>query len=578
MNIIGLSDAHDSGAVLISNNRVVVAVNEERFTRKKLDRIFPYNSLKYIFDYSGLKISDIDFFGCGGYNGIDSESSLNQLIKELLSKSNISKFDEFKALERIRASSNNDIKGRQNFIKNCLKFGISFNKLHFCDHHRSHALTAFYPSNFEESIILVSDGRGDFKSTSLWKADRKKGLTHIHTISELNSIGAFYSFITKALGFIPHRHEGKTTGLAAQGKYSDLCDLFNKIIYLDKTNGEIKCVYGNYYIPFISASLPKLNNLLKKFDKKDIAFAAQFLLEKVIIEYINWHLKKISKYRKFNICLSGGIFANVKLNYEISKLKSVKSIFISQNMGDGGIALGGALYCNNVIINKHKILMPNVYLGPSFNQKEIISILKKQKYRFQVFSSKKIIDLTTKALSSGKIVGWFYGRMEYGPRALGSRSILASADDKKINDTLNKRLNRTEFMPFAPITTELLAKKCFYKWSPNHFHSKFMTTCYDCKKLIKAKCPAVVHVDNTARPQIVFKKDNILLYDLINNYFKKTSKPALINTSFNHHEEPIVCSPSDALRSLSKNNVDILIIENVIVYNDKKVFLDLIEN
>jgi carbamoyltransferase len=213
--------------------------------------------------------------------------------------------------------------------------------------------------------------------------------------------------------------------------------------------------------------------------------------------------------------------------------------------------------------------MPNVYLGPKFTGDQVIDACEKFGLQPRSMTRDEKIKIGAKYINEGKIIGWFQGRMEYGPRALGARSILASSRDNSINDSLNRRLNRTEFMPFAPVTTDKLAPLCFIGWEANHIASRFMTTCYQCTDLLQVRCPATVHVDNTARPQVVRYEDNRDYHDLIEEYYRISGNPALINTSFNHHEEPIVCSPEDAMRSFLKGNVDCLIIEDVLIVNHR---------
>lgn len=567
MNILGICNANDSGAAIIKGGKLIASVNEERFIRKKLTSKFPINSIEYVLKEANLKIEKIDYIGCGAWSGINLDETAPILNQEKFKKNQQGSFAKLKAEERINASKKSDLAAKNRLLEDCKKNGIPLEKINFCDHHLSHALVAFYPSKFDEAVVLVADGRGDFRSTSLWKADRKHGLKNIHTVSELNSVGAMYGYMTKILGYTPDRHEGKLTGLSARGKHTELCDYLNESIWFNEKTGQIETVYGDYYLPNMKAELPKLTNLLKKFPKEDFAFAAQFVLEKVLIDYLTYYLKKEFPNKNINLCLSGGCVANVKLNYEINKIAQVKDIYVSPAMGDGGNALGGAIYCMIEKSNQKKLDMETVYLGPRFTHEAITKVCKKNQLKYKMISNDEKIDIAANYLNQEKIIGWFQGRMEYGPRALGSRSILASAKDKHINDSLNKRLNRTEFMPFAPATIDELAPLCFENWDSQNNCARFMTTCYECTSFMIENCPATVHIDNTARPQVVRFNDNPDYYNLIRRYYKVSGRPALINTSFNHHEEPIVCTPEDAIRSFKKGNVDILFIENIMITN-----------
>jgi carbamoyltransferase len=565
MKILGIFNGIDSGAALIIDGVVIAAANEERFNRNKLTREFPKASIEFLLNYAGLNQSEIDTIGVAALDGIEDSNMLYSFSTELAEKVKKNIYSEKIALERVAATVERDALMKKDLFLGLKQFGFSIEKFTTCDHHLSHALTSFYPSSFEKALVLVADGRGGFKSTSLWLADKKTGLKQIHAVSELNSVGAFYSFITKALGFTPHRHEGKVTGLAARGTHTELCNVFVSCIRFDAASGNIICEYGDYYLPFIRAELPKLKKLLLNYSKEDIAYAAQYVLEKVLIEYLTFHVILNAPNETINLCLAGGIFANVKLNYEISRLKFVDSIFVAQNMGDGGIALGGAIHSMVSLTGNRTLKMPNVYLGPSFSENFIISECENSDVEYRVYDDQNIPIIIAKLLAEGFIIGWFDGRMEFGPRALGARSILASANNPTINDSLNERLNRTEFMPFAPVTISTLAEKCFQGWDSSDYAAKYMTTCYECKPVMLEKCSATVHVDGTARPQVVFEEDNQKYFNLIKNYYELTQQPCLINTSFNHHEEPIVCTPRDALRSFLKGNVDYLLLNNVLV-------------
>ena len=348
-------------------------------------------------------------------------------------------------------------------------------------------------------------------------------------------------------------------GLAAFGNKMKAYKEIAKMISFDKKNN---CFKGNYEKGLYIASFENknLNFLLKKYSKKDIAAATQKRLEDVVLDFIKYNIKKKTK-----LALAGGVFANVKLNQKISELNKIEKIFVFPNMGDGGLSVGTAA----LSFYKKKKYLPrkidNMYLGPKFSNKEILNQIKK--YKLKALKIKNPSKFIANEISEGKVVGIFQGRMEFGPRSLGNRSIIVQAKDVSVNDWLNKKLKRTEFMPFAPITL-IENKDEYYKdIQKKELCMKFMTITVDCKKKALAKFPAAVHIDNTARPQLIDKKYNSLLYDLILNYKKITNSGTLINTSFNMHEEPIVCSPKDALRAFKLGNLDYLFIGNYILKN-----------
>ncbi len=289
--------------------------------------------------------------------------------------------------------------------------------------------------------------------------------------------------------------------------------------------------------------------------------AAQKRLEDIVLPFVNDALNLTGEGR---VALAGGVFANVKLNQRILELPNVEEIYIHPNMTDGGLATGAALFAYYRHFDNDEKRGPRfigtVLLGPHFDDKRIEKALNKYGIGFRKVD--RIEEEIASAIHSNRIVGHFHGRMEYGPRALGNRSILASPADPEINTYLNDRLHRTEFMPFAPAILEDYADSYLKGWKPDHVASRFMTITYEVTDEFVDKAPAAVHVDNTARPQIVRKNDNSRFYKIIGEYFKSSGIPLVINTSFNMHEEPIVCTPEDAIRSYQEGAVDVLVMND----------------
>ena len=305
---------------------------------------------------------------------------------------------------------------------------------------------------------------------------------------------------------------------------------------------------------------PNIFFLKKKFSKEDIAAATQHRIEEVIIEFIKDNIKVKSK-----LALAGGVLSNVKINQKISELSKINDIYVFPNMGDGGLAVG----CAILSYNKYKKFKPrlakSMYLGPKYSNDKILKEIKKNKLKY--FKSKNPNKFIAEKLHEGSVIACFQGRMEFGPRSLGNRSILVNACDKSVNNWLNKKLKRTEFMPFAPITLKNYAGKMYKELHNKSIATKFMTVTTKCTKEAIKKSPAAVHIDNTARPQIINKKDNKKIHNILIEYLKISKIPNLINTSFNVHEEPIVCSPNDAIRAFKSSKLDYLYIEDYIVYN-----------
>ena len=432
MNILGICNANNSGAALIVDGKVIAAANEERFIRIKQTKNFPENAINYVLRAGNLTLDDVDYIGCGAWAGIDSEETLPNLMREFSTKVQQGDWVADRAFDRFNATIKSDSEAKTALVSGAQKFGISKTKIHFCDHHRSHALTAFYPSEFEEAIVLVADGRGDFRAVSIWEASRTNGLKCLHTVSEMNSLGAMYGYITKLLGFIPDRHEGKVTGLSARGELSEVFELLSNAIRFNKENGEIETVYGDIYLPYMGANLSYLEDIVKTIPKENLAYAAQAVLEKVLSEYLSFYVEKFYKGKKVNLCLAGGCAANVKLNFELSKINQVQSLYVSPEMGDGGNALGGAIHCLENFTSIQWLEMQTVYLGPEYSNDQIAVSLTKAKILGKNLTGNNKLEFVADELANGKIIGWFQGRMEYGPRALGARSILASPSDSSV--------------------------------------------------------------------------------------------------------------------------------------------------
>lgn len=557
--ILGICNANDSGAAVIVDGKIVAAANEERFVREKLIQTFPEKAIEFVLEAAGATLADVDWIGCGAWRGIDEVETLPRLLDDVILQMETEDGETRSQIrDRLTVSAKNDRRHRESLLKSIAALDFPRDRVIFCDHHYSHAATAFYCSAFEEAYVYCADGRGDSRSVTLWKGSREKGLEIVDSASELNSPGAFYGIVTKHLGFTPDRHEGKVTGLAARGGPGKALDVLRSTFGFDPAAGSIRAKIGRGYSPFVSSSPPDLAKKLGDEKPEDVAYAAQMVLEETLCSFLMKHVGHLPP-GSINLCLAGGCMSNVKLNYELGHLDPVKNTYVFPAMGDGGNALGGAIHVAVDHYGQTRFDLPTVFLGPSYGDQEISALLREQGRRFETHDGDAKIEKAASLLAEGKVLGWFQGGMEYGPRALGARSILSSAENRDINDSLNARLMRTEFMPFAPVTTNLLADRCLRNWAPDHAASRFMTICYDATDELEAQCPGVVHVDGTVRPQVVFAEDNPEYFALINRYEALTGRPALVNTSFNHHEEPIVMTPGDALRSFDRGNVDILV-------------------
>lgn len=556
MIILGINYLSESTVSLIKNGKLIFAISEERINRKKNWYGIPHRSIKIAKKIVKNKIDHVVTCGLSALNNMmpnDNEYKKKEII---IGKSNLPKKiknRQIKFLKKRRDHEDNVINKRTLQVLNILK--KEFKNINIYDHHTAHAASAAFYSNYKSCYVLTIDGWGDDASSKIFKFN-KKGLKLISQTNTFDSLGYFYGSITKLLGFKPHQHEGKILGLAAYGKPKRAYKEISKMISFDKKN--LRFV-GNYENGIYQANYhnKNLNYLKQKFSKEDISAAAQKILEENVIKCVDSLDKK-----KFNIALAGGVFANVKLNQKIMELEKVKDLFIFPNMGDGGLSTGAAALEYYDKSNKKPIIPCNYYLGLKYTDSEILNEIKKNKLSYT--RPKNLPFFVAKKLSEEKIVAHFNDKMEFGPRALGNRSILCSAKKNEINIELNKKLNRTEFMPFAPIIMKKYLNTYFnFKKGLKNFEHMTMTT--KCRKIMIKSSPAAVHIDETARPQSITKKSNKRIFDILKEYKKITGIPVLINTSFNLHEEPIVCSPNDAIRAFKKGKIDYLVLNNYII-------------
>jgi carbamoyltransferase len=428
-------------------------------------------------------------------------------------------------------------------------------KLQRFHHHDTHAANAYYASGFDEALCLILDGYGSGCCGGVYRATAD-GLECLHRFRFPYSLGIFYEQVTSALGFKPSRHEGKIVGLAAYGNPELLSPLLRKRFVT--SDGDIRIAGAQNQLLGRALAL--------RFAKRDIAAAYQNVLEKVACESTEYWLKKTGLAK---VVMSGGVHANVKLNQRVREIEGVEAVFVYPNMSDGGCASGAAMlvFGNSVAKDKQ---VDNVYYGPEYSKEEIVSALDANGLTYSDLGDgleKRVAEI----LASDGIVARFNGRMEYGPRALGNRSILYPAKQPEVNQWLNEQLGRTEFMPFAPAVIAEAAPRLFQGLNAGAVKtSEFMTITFDCTPEMMEHSPAAVHVDGTARPQFVSAQSNPSFYKILKEYESLTGIPVLINTSFNMHEEPIVCSPEDAIRAFLLGNIHYLAMGSILVQHPSR--------
>jgi len=423
-------------------------------------------------------------------------------------------------------------------------------------------------ANILKSLVITADGHGDLDevhSSSIFRSGKLEQLSITEGLGR--SPGLFYQIITELLGFRPVRHEGKVLGLAAFGNPTALLSTFKHALRLSPCGTKFDSDFEAYEDrkKFLSKSI-------QGHSREDVAAAAQQTLEDA---YVGLVRNQITQTGLRHVAMNGGVAANVKLNQRIAALPGVESIFVYPGMSDTGNCVGSALLAQEMessgFIKANAHILRDVYLGPSFTDKEIETELIQQGLTYEKLDEEQLIDRCARAMNDGLVIGWFQGRMEFGPRALGNRSMVGRPTDAGINKSLNDRLERTEFMPFAPSVLAECAADIFENISPAKHAAEFMTVTFDVKSEWKAQIPAVVHVDGTARPQIVRADRNRLYHKLISRYNDLSGIPLILNTSFNVHEEPIVCSPTEGVRAVAEDRIDALAIGSFWVDNPKQL-------
>ncbi len=583
INLPMKSKTHESGVALIDmEGNVLFAANEERFSRIKQDGDFPEKAIAEMFRFTKVKPEDIKYVAVPTLPQTDRPwRMLEFLWRER--KGWIFKPATYRTLwKMVKAEKKSNIVNKElenitirYYWKDYIRDNFPNADIIEVDHHICHAAGAYFKSPWEHALIVTFDGAGNFLSSIV--AEGRDGKINIVDKTYIpNSLGTFWGSITKVCGFKSGtRHGGKVTGLAARGNPDLLIDKMRKAVWCEGTR--IKCKSELFFdpntlVPDWGSYNPELMRAyIGDASREDIAAAAQQRLEEVATEIVKNARKKIGSSK---IVTAGGVFANVLMNEKILNLPEIDDIFIFPAMSDGGLALGAALYHLSILkLEKGEELKPSslgmVYFGPSYSNEEIENALheKNLKYRKMQEPAKEV----AKLVYDNKIVAFYTNRMEYGPRALGARSIIYAPIDPAVNDWLNKRLRRSEFMPFAPYTMIEHIKENYVGIADDPLAAKFMTITYHCTEKMKKDAPACVHIDGTARPQVIKREDNPYYYDVLNEYYKLSGIPTLINTSFNMHEEPIVATPEDAIRAFLDAELDYLVLENYLVaFNDNK--------
>jgi carbamoyltransferase len=604
LKVLGISPLDkDATASVVEDGVILFAAGEERFSRKKQHAGFPYQAVTAALEATRTAPEEIE---CVAYAFFDSRREVelieqglaeergllgrfeprgfaaeladaarripqrdrpvhglrhpNQTMEKGVFKETVyrlaglsprlSRRAALNASRRWAEQAGQDHRHWQGELEQGLRnFGLS-DKLRRFEHHTSHAANAYYTSGFERALIVTLDGYGSGLAGSIGVGEQGR-LERLQDIRFPFSLGSFYEQVTSSLGFNPDRHAGKIVGLAAYGDPRLLGP--SLLRRFDRSTPGSFAIHQSQNVYFS-------RHLASRFPMIDVAAAYQWVLEQVATELVGYWAKATGID---DVVLSGGVAANVKTNQRIYEHEAVRRLFVYPNMGDGGCGTGLGLLLTWP--GGVRASLRDVYLGPAYGEEEIRRELEKaglgferpERYAFEI----------ARRVHSGEVVARFDGRMEYGPRALGNRSILYHGREPEVNQWLNQRLGRTEFMPFAPVTLWEARDRCYQNVAGAEHAAEFMTVTFDCTSFMKETCPAAVHVDGTARPQLIRREINPDYYDILSEYEKLSGIPSIINTSFNMHEEPIVCTPADAVRAFLAGNLTTLAIGPFLVRN-----------
>lgn len=553
MIILGINDNHDSGAALCIDGELVAATGQERVDRHKNSGAFPWDAISDVLYHAGVRPKDVDRIVFGSH--FTPATALRRLPQlHSGAKATASQFSPLLnayiayqvavrdgGLWPLEADLSRKVLGKRMSRRG---FSAPVTTL---EHHAAHAYSVYRSQPHLDAIIFTLDAMGDGTSTTV-SVGAAGDVKQVFRQNGFAAINTYYSRITEWMGFTPNRHEGKLTGLAAYAEPPpELLKHFASQLRFDPKTGGFSRV--NYLRP--QRKDDAFHSFLTKFTREEVAASLQRNLEIQVCAFVSHWCEKTGRR---NIGLAGGIAANVKLNQRIHELPCVDSIFIYPNMGDGGLAAGAALAMSAV--SPH--VLKDSYLGRDFGVAEMERALEKSTFAYT--RPQDLAHQVADALADSKVVARCAGRMEWGPRALGNRTVMFRPDDPAVNDWLNVKLKRTEFMPFAPVTLWEERETCYVGLEGAEHAARFMTVCFDCTDFMKKSSPGVVHCDGTARPQLIRREDNPDYYDIVKAFHEKTGTPSVINTSFNMHEEPIVRSPRDAVRAFERSELDYLVL------------------
>ena len=565
MYILGLTTLGDAAASLIHDGEIVAAAEEERFSRVKHHSGFPYLAIQYCLDQAGITIADVSHVALYWKPWILRHKAM-QALKAATISADMFRARVDRGVEQVSKSYLGMFRSPGEIRRH---FGASDFKFHYYEHHLCHAASAFYLSPFKTAAILTMDGTGE-ETTTMFSRGDDVNLKPLKRIKLPHSLGQFYSAVTNFIGFDMFAgDEWKLMGLAAYGEPVHK-DFFSRRVLSANGNGDFHLnirtldhhLAKHYQFPDeLIQELGPARQPDEKIEKRhmDIAASAQEVLEDVVLKLLrNLHEQTGEK----NLCLAGGVAFNSVMNGRIMQESSFENFFIQPAAGDAGCSLGAAYLVHHKVLKQPRASqMEHAYYGPGFSSEECAAVLQGAGLEFETLAEDQLITRVAKMIADGAIVGWFHGRMEFGPRALGRRSFLADPRRADMRELLNEKVKLREwFRPLAPSMLEEASPRLF---GIDH-RDPFMVTVLAVREEMRDKIPAVVHVDGTARPQTVSRKTNPRYWKLLKEFERIAGVPVLLNTSFNI-QEPIVCTPADAVRTFQAASFDALILEDHLV-------------
>ncbi len=580
MYILGISRHHDSAAALLENGEIVAAAEEERFNRKKHYGGFPSLAIQCCLDQAGITLGDVDhvayfwqrwpelihgikhFFRYfpGTLTALRNNHNSKGLWQTIQSDGVQEHYDDYNAGGAILLHIWRTFKLPQVLRESIGYTGPEKYKMHWVDHHTAHACSTFYPSPFEEAAIFSVDGLGSDGTCTLLAVGRGNQMQELRRVKYPHSLGALYAVVTEYLGFYPNGDEGKVMGLAPYGTDRYVEDFRQMVRLGPEGTYELDLSWFEHHL---SAKHKVSQKFLDRFGPPrprvkapieqhyaDVAYGLQKVLEETGLHIARWLYDETGCK---NLCMAGGVALNSVMNGRILLETPFEDFFAQPAASDSGTSLGSALYVANHVLGLPRANGDYIYLGPGFTHKEMEAALKQSGLDYTCIDD--ISRHVAQEIAHGKIVGWFQGRMEYGPRALGNRSILADPRSHESKPRLNEKIKHREpFRPFAPSALTDGAADYF----ASDYPSPVMLLVYDVLEHRRDEVPAITHVDGTARVQTVSQEDNPEYWRLIKSFEELTGVPMVVNTSFNDNNEPIVCTPTDAINCLLKTDLDAL--------------------